>query len=120
MSDEKGTGSPASSVPSSGQQHGSSSGQGGSVGLPEADGGKLEHPRPDTPESKVEHQADQPGVTSGGSSQGGPYPGQEKAEERRRERDQEFQGGQSEQAYHGSGQLGEQVTGEQPNAGSRR
>ena len=38
-------------------------------GLP---GGKqrsyLRHPRPDVPESKVEHQADQPGVTTGGKS----------------------------------------------------
>ena len=28
----------------------------------------LQHPKPDTPESKVEHQADQPGVTTGSKS----------------------------------------------------
>jgi len=56
---------------------------------------------------------------SGGSSQGGPYVGQEKAEETRRQRDQDFEGGQSEPAYHGTGQLGEQATGDQPNSATR-
>lgn len=51
-----------------------------------------EHPRPDTPESKVEHQADQPGVTTGR---------------------------QSKQAHHGTGKLAEDQVGEQPNAASR-
>lgn len=32
----------------------------------------IEHPRPDTPESKVEHQADQPGVTSGTETENRP------------------------------------------------
>ena len=47
-------------------QHGSSSGEGGNVGKPaglDDDQGPGHHPRPDTPESKVEHQADQPGVS---------------------------------------------------------
>jgi hypothetical protein len=48
-------------VPAAGQQHGSSTGAGGSVGTAK---GKPRHPRPETPESKVEHQADQPGVTT--------------------------------------------------------
>lgn len=48
-------------VPAAGQQHGSSTGAGGTMGAPKD---KPHHPRPDTPESKVEHQADQPGVTT--------------------------------------------------------
>lgn len=53
-------------TPAGGMQHGSSSGDGGNVGKPaglDEDQGPGHHPRPDTPESKVEHQADQPGVT---------------------------------------------------------
>jgi hypothetical protein len=77
------------------------------------------HPRPNTPGSRLEDQADQPGVTSGGESQGGPYAGQEKVEAARRSDDEEFEGGQSERPYHGTGQLGDRRTGEQPNSGSR-
>ena len=53
-------------VPAGGMQHGSSSGEGGNVGrpAPDEDQGDSNHPRPQTPESKVEHQADQPGVTA--------------------------------------------------------
>ena len=53
-------------VPAGGMQHGSSSGEGGTVGKPAPDEnqGPGHHPRPETPESKVEHQADQPGVAS--------------------------------------------------------
>ena len=60
--DEDSTGT----TPAGGMQHGSSSGEGGSVGrpAPDEDQGPGHHPRPDTPESKVEHQADQPGVTT--------------------------------------------------------
>ena len=77
------------------------------------------HPRPDTPESKVEHQADQPGVTTGGESQGSARPGQDKAERGRKELTSGFDGGQSGQAYHGPGQLGEEKLDEQPSAESR-
>jgi hypothetical protein len=49
-------------TPAGGQQHGDSSGAGGNVDAPS--GKRGHHPRPDTPESKVEHQADQPGVTT--------------------------------------------------------
>ena len=50
-------------TPAAGQQHGDSSGEGGSIDRPkeEAEPG-LDHPRPDTPGSRVEDQADQPGV----------------------------------------------------------
>ena len=53
-------------TPAGGMQHGSSSGEGGNVGrpAPDEDQGEGHHPRPDTPESRVEHQADQPGVTT--------------------------------------------------------
>ena len=53
-------------TPAGGMQHGSSSGEGGNVGKPGAvgeDQGPSHHRRPDTPESKAEHQADQPGVS---------------------------------------------------------
>lgn len=46
-------------TPAGGQQHGDSAREGGTV---DSD---LHHPRPDTPGSRVEDQADQPGVTSG-------------------------------------------------------
>ena len=49
-------------TPAGGQQHGSSLGEGGNVGPPSE--GKPHHPRPDTPGSHVEDQADQPGVTT--------------------------------------------------------
>jgi hypothetical protein len=49
-------------TPAGGQQHGSSSGDGGTVGTGKRSDDGLRHPRPDTPESKAEHQADQPGV----------------------------------------------------------
>ena len=112
--------SPTDSVPGAGQHHGSSSGEGGTVRSPSnARGEKLEHPRPDTPESKVEYQADQPGVTTGGESQGSARAGQDKGEEARKAEGKGFHGGQSEQGYHGTGQLGDQELGEQPNAGSR-
>lgn len=50
-------------TPAGGQQHGDSSGKGGSVG-PESDDRQSgpSHPRPDTPGSKAEDQADQPGM----------------------------------------------------------
>jgi hypothetical protein len=79
----------------------------------------TEHPRPDTPESKVEHQADQPGVTTGGESQGKAGSDQQDANQDRKAGASAFKGGQSERAYHGTGQLGEQKVDEQPNAGSR-
>ena len=78
-----------------------------------------EHPRPDTPESKVEHQADQPGVTTGGESQGKPGGEHLDANQERKAGASAFKGGQSERAYHGTGQLGEEKVGEQPNAGAR-
>jgi len=54
--DETGT------TPANGQQHGSSSGAGGSVDQAEKPSKELEHPEPDTPGSRVEDQADQPGL----------------------------------------------------------
>lgn len=53
-------------TPAGGQQHGSSSGDGGNVGPPsdKTDDG-AHHPRPDVPGSRVEDQADQPGLTGG-------------------------------------------------------
>ena len=50
-------------TPAGGQQHGSSSGEGGTVGPGQRSDRDPHHPRPDTPESKVEHQADRPGIT---------------------------------------------------------
>lgn len=53
-------------TPASGQQHGDSSGEGGSVDRQREDQESgLHHPRPNTPGSKVEDQADQPGVNPG-------------------------------------------------------
>ncbi len=78
-----------------------------------------EHPRPDTPESKVEHQADQPGVTTGGESQGKPGGERQDANQERMAGASAFKGGQNERANHGTGQLGEEKVGERPNAGSR-
>lgn len=49
-----------------------------------------------------------------GESGGGPYPNPHSGK-----KGGKWHGGQSEQAYHGTGQLGEQKTGEQPNAASR-
>lgn len=49
-----------------------------------------------------------------GESGGGPYPNPHTGKTPGK-----FDGGQSEQAYHGTGQLGDQKTGEQPNAASR-
>ena len=48
-----------------------------------------------------------------GESQGGAYPNPHTGK-----KGGHFDGGQSERAYHGTGQLGEQKTGEQPNAAS--
>lgn len=78
-----------------------------------------EHPRPDTPESKVEHQADQPGVTTGGESQGQPGGEHQDANQERKAGASAFKGGQSERADHGTGQLGEEQVGERLNAGPR-
>ncbi|WP_375250483.1 hypothetical protein [Sphingomonas sp.] len=50
---------------------------------------------------------------SGGESEGGAYPNPHSGKD-----GDHFQGGQTERAYHGTGRLGEQKTGEQPNAGS--
>lgn len=50
---------------------------------------------------------------SGGESQGGAYPNPHTGKE-----GGHFHGGQTERAYHGTGRLGDQKTGEQPNAGS--
>ena len=50
----------------------------------------------------------------GGESAGGAYPNPHTGKRHPR-----FDGGQTEQAYHGTGQLGDQQTGEQPNAPSR-
>ena len=51
-------------TPAGGQQHGDSSGEGGSIDRPTDTGEPaLRHPRPDTPGSKVEDQADQPGMS---------------------------------------------------------
>lgn len=54
-------------APAAGQQHGDSSGDGGTADPPkdETEPG-LHHPRPDTPGSRVEDQADQPGMEEGG------------------------------------------------------
>jgi hypothetical protein len=120
MTEEQTTERGTDSVPGAGQQHGSSSGEGGTVGSPDAARrGELEHPRPDTPESKKEHQADLPGVTTGGESQGLARAGQDKVEAARKAHGKGFHGGQSEQGYYGTGQLGDRKLGEQPNAGSR-
>lgn len=78
-----------------------------------------EHPRPDTPESKVEHQADQPEVTTGGEPQEKSGGDHQDANQERKAGASSFKGGQSERAYHGTGQLGDTKVGEQPNAGSR-
>lgn len=78
-----------------------------------------EHPHPDTPESKVEHQADQPGVTTGGESQGKPGGEHHDGKQERKAGGSAFKGGQSERAYHGTGQLGEEKVGEQLNAAAR-
>ena len=53
-------------APAAGQQHGDSSGEGGTADRPkgERESG-LHHPRPETPGSKVEEQADQPGMEEG-------------------------------------------------------
>ena len=54
-------------TPAAGMQHGSSSGEGGTVGKPSGrPDNEPSHPRPDVPGSHVEDQADQPGVTTGG------------------------------------------------------
>lgn len=50
-----------------------------------------------------------------GESQGGAYPNPHTGK-----KPGDFHGGQSGQAYHGTGQLGEEKTGDQPNAGSRQ
>ena len=50
-------------TPAGGQQHGSSSGEGGNVGRRANRDEKAHHPRPATPGPRVEDQADQPGVT---------------------------------------------------------
>jgi hypothetical protein len=56
-----------------------------------------------------------------GESGGGAYPNPHTGKDgSKRARNSLFgHGGQTEQAYHGSGQLGDQKIGEQPNAGSR-
>lgn len=55
-----------------------------------------------------------PGEKRGdGESQGGAYPNPHTGKESGK-----FDGGQSGRAYHGTGQLGDEKTGEQPNAGS--
>lgn len=52
-------------TPAGGQQHGSSTGDGGTVGPPsDVDDDGPHHPRPDVLGSRVEDQADQPGVTT--------------------------------------------------------
>ena len=48
-----------------------------------------------------------------GESQGGAYPNPHTGKDGKG-----FGGGQSERAYHGTGRLGDEKTGEQPNAGS--
>ncbi|WBH15341.1 hypothetical protein [Sphingomonas radiodurans] len=48
-----------------------------------------------------------------GASQGGAYPNPHTGK-----KGGHFDGGQTGQGYHGTGQLGAQKTGEQPNAGS--
>lgn len=48
-----------------------------------------------------------------GESQGGAYPNPHTGKE-----GGHFEGGQSVQGYHGTGQLGDKKVGEQPNAGS--
>jgi hypothetical protein len=50
-----------------------------------------------------------------GESGGGPYRNPHSGK-----KPGNWHGGQTEQAYHGAGQLGEQKTAEQPNAGSRQ
>lgn len=50
---------------------------------------------------------------SSGESQGGAYPNPHTGK-----KGGDFDGGQSERAYHGTGQLGDEKTGEQPNAAS--
>lgn len=51
----------------------------------------------------------------GGESRGGDYPNSHSGK-----KPGDFHGGQSGQAYHGTGQLGEEKTGDQANAGSRQ
>jgi hypothetical protein len=50
---------------------------------------------------------------TGGESQGAAYPNPHTGK-----KGGKFDGGQSGRAYHGTGQLGDEKTGEQPNAGS--
>ena len=53
-------------IPAAGQQHGDSSGSGGTTDRTKDDvQAGSHHPRPDVPGSKLEDQADQPGDESG-------------------------------------------------------
>ena len=54
---------------------------------------------------------------AGGESQGGAYPNPHKGKEAKKDGFM-ASGGQSEMAYHGTGQLGERKTGDNPNAPS--
>ncbi len=68
--------------------------------------------------SKTARSGETPGQEkSGGESQGGAYPNPH-SDKNGSKKGGKFDGGQSERAYHGTGQLGGQKTGEQPNAGS--
>jgi hypothetical protein len=71
--------------------------------------------QPDPSGSRKENGADQPEFPTGGESQGGAQPGAKESSERRSERGSSFRGGQSERAYHGSGQLGDQQVTDDPN-----
>lgn len=77
----------------------------------QADGSGTEPHMPDeNGELTARRGEDQPGE-SGGGAYPNPHTGKEGGN---------WHGGQTEQAYHGTGQLGEQKTGEQPNDGSRQ
>lgn len=65
---------------------------------------------PHTPDENGEVASRRDGA---GESQGGAYPNPHTGK-----KPGGFDGGQSERAYHGTGQLGEQKTGEQPNSAS--
>jgi hypothetical protein len=74
----------------------------------QADGGGTPPHMPDDNGELTSHRH------SDGASQGGPYENPHTGSEK-----SAFDGGQSERAYHGTGQLGEQKTGEQPNSASK-
>lgn len=56
------------------------------------------------------------GRRKGAESQGGAYPNPHTGKKKSEDGDTPKRGGQTVQAYHGTGQLGERKTGDNPNA----